>query len=81
MIDKSDLENAIDLLEAAYPDSSVSFSVISNDRHAITPFGKGVSVQIWHGAATVYEKSHTFQAAMVRALERLRRRLAGDDGA
>jgi hypothetical protein len=60
------------------PDATVSFGTISNDQHAVSPFGAGYCVSVGLFGEEVFAKSgKSMSEAMERALERLRRKAAG----
>jgi hypothetical protein len=52
-------------------DVSWSLGTITNDRHGVRPYGKGVCVTLSGPAGTVFEKDSTdFLKATARAIER-----------
>lgn len=80
---------AIAEIEALGPDVAWSFGTITNDRHMMHPFGKGVCVTIngpgteaHPNPVTVFQKARTsFAQAVEQAVQRYKLRQAGHSGA
>jgi hypothetical protein len=83
LIDRADISDALKLLEDSKIEAGWSLSTVEYEGHTIQPFGKGYGVSLYstEKSVRVYEKGHTFSQAMERAIPRLKRRLAGEEGA